>query len=144
MPAVEGVTASLDGRVEEAQFSLEWSKRKGLAVAEHETEFVEVPRVHIFFEIAPGRNAIHQGASPDDAATLKLVGLRHRDIGECVANPAIAFTIEGESCMNEKIAAELRAPGSVLDSLVTVDDEPGPRLADRQRSHRTFSKTHVS
>jgi hypothetical protein len=70
----------------------------------------------------------------------RISGVRDDDPRLDAHHPAKIGHLRRAECelptgMNEKRATMFRGPGSVLYRLDPVDDQPGPRLADRERAH---------
>jgi hypothetical protein len=83
-----------------------------------------------------GSNAIVQLCAADDAATLEFVGQLDasfsRESPNCFERPSCGAARAG---LNEECTAVARRPTTILNVLVAMDNQPGPRLTNNDDFH---------
>ena len=87
--------------------------------------------------LRPTRNRAGDGGHADDAAALQVV--EARDLDAYFKSEVVGVVVFGAGHALGRVdqyrATELGCPAAILDVLVTVDDQPGPRLANAQGFH---------
>jgi hypothetical protein len=123
-----GAGAALNVRIEEFELAFAEFEGEAAGVGERPTEWALKP----FGAVA--LDAIRDFCDADDAAGFKGV----RQIGDAVAafdvgerfGRGVGFALAG---VNQDGAAQIGCPNPIFNILVTIDDEPCPRLADGNR-----------
>ena len=123
-----GAGAALNVRIEEFELAFAEFEGQAVGVGERPAEWALKPFGAVVF------HAIGDLGNADDAAGLKCV----RQIGDAVAafdvgerfGRRVGFTLAG---VDEDGAAQIGCPNPIFNILLTIDDEPCPRLADGNR-----------